>query len=63
MEDRLHRRTVKIRNNKDMNEKDPLRPSNAILPPDLFNDVYDDIKFNGGSGRNLFRDPFGTAND
>jgi hypothetical protein len=54
MEDRLHKRTVKI--NKNKGASDALkRPSNMILPPDLFNDIYDEIKANGGSGRNLFK--------
>ena len=48
MEDRLHKRTVKI--NKNKGASDALkRPSKMILPPDLFNDIYDEIKANGGS--------------
>ena len=63
MEDRLHKRTLLINNKNKNRQNDPLRPSNAILPPDLFNDIYDDVKFNGGSGRNLFREPYSMNSD
>lgn len=50
MEKKLHKRTVVINKNKNNDGR-----YNTILPPDLFNDIYDDIKLNGGSGRNLYR--------
>lgn len=53
MEEKLQKRTVKINKNKKNEGKK--RPSNMILPPDLFNDIYDEVKANGGSGRNLFK--------
>ena len=50
MEKKLHKRTVVINKNKNNDGR-----YNTILPPDLFNDIYDDIKLNGGSGRYLYR--------
>ena len=50
MEKKLHKRTVVINKNKNNDGR-----YNTILPPDLFHDIYDDIKLNGGSGRNLYR--------
>lgn len=45
-------------------QRDIGRPSNnAILPPDLLNDIYEDVRLNGGSGRNLFREPYNATND
>lgn len=45
-------------------QRDIGRPSNnAILPPDLLNDIYEDVRLNGGSGRNLFKEPYNATND
>lgn len=62
MENRLEKRTLLI-SKKNVKNKEFGRPSNVILPPDLFNDIYDDVKFNGGSGRNLFKEPFSASSD
>lgn len=62
MEDRLDKKVKINKNNRNINEQ-LARPSNAILPPDLFNDVYDEVRLNGGSARNLYKEPFSATSD